>query len=245
MWVATVRARRLVVGLLVVLGVAAVGRYVFRRHPPARATPDPKGEIVALVNRLLDERAQALIRFDDGALAPHYDRSSVYGQWALEHEQRRLRYLRAWAEKRQIDLVSASSGVRVTNVRLGKDEAWVSLLQSTRLGYVYRGDPTLEKHLFGIGTRHAMQLVEQGGRWVIRRDWYTDPLDEDSLVPEVTPADVAASGGFLEPLARAQALGVPPVRRPETTSSRRSACWSRCVPRANRLPPSWPGRGSW
>jgi hypothetical protein len=65
---------------------------------------------------------------------------------------------------------------------------------------VYDGDAGMEKHLFGIGTRHAIQLVRQGSGWVVRRDWYTDPLDEDTLIPEVTPADVSASGGMLAAL---------------------------------------------
>ncbi|HHV62416.1 MAG TPA: amidase domain-containing protein [Firmicutes bacterium] len=34
-----------------------------------------------------------------------------------------------------------------------------------------------------------MEFINKNGTWLIRRDWYTDPLDEDTLVPEVTPAD--------------------------------------------------------
>lgn len=223
---------RRVVILVAVLTAAAGLAWWWRSGGPARATPEPNagGEAarhgspgpgtgpgdgpdgdtpVAALQRILDERAQALLDLDDGPLARHYDLDSRYGRWALEHEQRRLRYLRAWTDKRAIRLVSARSGMRVGSMKVGGDEAWLSVVQSTRLGYVYRDDPSLDKHLFGIGTRHAIQLVRRGGRWVIRRDWYTDPLDEDELVPEVTPADVAASGGILEPLARLQATKAP------------------------------------
>ncbi|MEW6045374.1 MAG: amidase domain-containing protein [Bacillota bacterium] len=199
--------RRLLLVLAVAVGAAVAIRLAWHLQRPARATPDPRAEAQQVLQRLLDERAKSLLEFDDGPLASHYDLSSRLGKWAYEHEQRRLRYLRAWTEKRRINLVSARSEVRVTRLQVSKDEIWASLIQSARLGYIYRDDPTLEKHLFGIGTRHAIQLVRKDGRWVIRRDWYTDPLDEDELVPEVTPADVTASGGILEPFARLAASG--------------------------------------
>ncbi|HEY8498434.1 MAG TPA: amidase domain-containing protein [Limnochordales bacterium] len=230
-----VKGRRILLVVAAVAAAAAMTWWGWRelRSGRARATPGPPpraeaarqaappappagraGDPEEALRRILDERAQALVAFDDSRLARHYDLSSRTGQWALEHEQRRLRYLRAWSEKRQLRVVSARSDVRITNRKVSGDEAWLSLVQSVRLGYVYRGDPSLDKHLFGIGTRHAVQLVKKDGTWVIRRDWYTDPLDEDTLVPEVTPADVAASGGILAPLARLQATGAPPCSPP-------------------------------
>ncbi|WP_324668967.1 amidase domain-containing protein [Geochorda subterranea] len=228
MWV-TVQARRMVLAVAVLAVTAGIVWWGVRamRSGQDRAAPEalpeaqaertspPDGaaaradDPVAALRRILDARAQALVAFDEAPLREHYDLESDPGQWALEHEQRRLRYLRAWTDRRRLQMVSARSDVRVTNQRVSGDEAWLSVVQSTRLGYVYRDDPSLTKHLFGIGTRHAIQMVREDGRWVIRRDWYTDPLDEDTLVPEVTPADVAASGGILEPLARLQALGAP------------------------------------
>ncbi|HEY8426421.1 MAG TPA: amidase domain-containing protein [Limnochordales bacterium] len=176
--------------------------------PPSGATAREDDPVAAL-RRILDERARALIAFDEASLREHYDLDSDSGQRAFQHEQRRLRYLRAWADRRRLRMVSARSDVRVANRRVSGDEAWLSVVQSTRLGYVYRDAPSSAEHLFGIGTRHAIQMVRKDGRWVLRRDWYTDPLDEDTLVPDVRPADVAASGGILEPLARLQALGAP------------------------------------
>lgn len=198
---------------LIALAVAAAGAvlgaaWVRSQHRQAEARGGPDGEVRAAVERILAERAQALIRFDDGSLAEHYDLASTYGKWSLEHEKRRLRYLRAWSQKRGVRLVSAGVNFRIPTIRVSRDEAWVSLIQSARLGYVYEDDPTLEKHLFGIGTRHTMQLVKVGSGWVLRRDWYTDPLDEDALIPEVRPADVSASGGLLSGLARMQQEGV-------------------------------------
>lgn len=179
----------------------------WRSQAPTRSAPEPDGEVAEAIDRILDERAQALIRLDDELLATHYDTGSSHGRRSLEHEQRRLRYLRAWAEKRRIRLVSASSGMRILSVRQTREgEAWVSLRQSARLGYVYDADSAGREHQFGIGTRHVMQLARVAGKWVLQRDLYTDPLDEDTLIPEVTPADVAASAGLLAPLAQAQAL---------------------------------------
>ena len=182
-------------------GQAAPGPDAVSGREPRVDTPE------GALKRILDERAQALLDFDDGKLAGHYDLGSRFGRLALEHEQRRLRYLRAWTDKRGLRLVNARSDVRVRGMKASGGEAWLNIVQSTRLEYEYRDRLSLGQHVFGIGTRHVVQLVRRGGRWIIRRDWYTDPLDEDTLVPEVTPADVAASGGLLEPLARLQVAG--------------------------------------
>lgn len=205
MMFAAFRLRPALLALAVAVVGAALGAlWVWLQNRQADARGDPSGEVQAAVERILAERAQALIRFDDQSLAEHYDLDSTYGKWSLEHEKRRLRYLQAWSAKRGVRLVSAAVSFRIPRMRVSDNEAWVSLVQSARLGYVYEDDPTLEKHLFGIGTRHTMQLVRAGSGWILRRDWYTDPLDEDALVPEVLPADLAASGGLLSGLARIQ-----------------------------------------
>ena len=207
---ATVRLRSLLVALAVAAAGAALGAaLVGRWQRGAGATPKPHDDVLGALERVLGERADALVTFDDQMLERHYDLNSVHGRWALEHERRRIRYLQTWAEKRRVRLVSASVKFRVAKMQVRENEAWLSLVQSARLGYVYEGDPTLEKHLFGIGTRHAVQLVRQSQRWVVRRDWYTDPLDEDTLIPEVTPADVSASGGLLAAVMEWQRAGRP------------------------------------
>ena len=207
---ACVRLRSLLVALAVaaaggLVGAALTGRW----QRGAGAMPKAHDDVLGTLERVLGERADALVTFDDQVLERHYDLNSVHGRWALEHERRRIRYLQAWAEKRGVRLVSASVKFKVSRMQVRESEAWLSLVQSARLGYVYEGDPDQEKHLFGIGTRHAVQLVRQGGRWLVRRDWYTDPLDEDTLIPEVTPADVSASGGLLASAMQWQRGGRP------------------------------------
>ena len=210
MWWVTVPLHRWWVGIgVAAVAAAAVLALVVAGRWPRRAgaTTEPRQDVAFALERILAERADALVNTDDGPLARHYDLESVHGRWALEHERRRIRYVQAWADKRGVRLVSASVRVRVAGVRATAREAWLSVVQTARLGYVYRGDPEVQKHLFGIGTRHAIQLVRKGSGWVVRRDWYTDPLDEDTLIPEVTPADVSASGGMLASLRAWQLSG--------------------------------------
>ena len=208
---ACVKARAVLLGLVVAAVAAALGALAAGRwHRGAGATAKPDDDVLGVLEQLLAERADALVSLHDAPLQRHYDLDSRHGRWALEHEQRRIRYLQAWTRSRGLRLVSAAVKFRVARVKEDRGgEAWVSLVQSARLGYVYDGDASRETHLFGIGTRHAIHLVRQQGRWLVRRDWYTDPLDEDTLVPEVTPADVTASEGLVAPLLAWQRQGRP------------------------------------
>lgn len=41
---------------------------------------------------------------------------------------------------------------------------------------------------FGVGTRHIIDLTLKDGKWLIKMEWYTDPLGDDTEVPDVSPA---------------------------------------------------------
>lgn len=145
-------------------------------------------DIVPALEAIYRQRAQAVLKGDCQAVRPLFATDSVYGKWALEHQERRIKYLQAWSQKRGIKLTRYDVMLHVRNIEVKGETAWVFLLQTACLGYIYNDEPSTKEKKFGIGTRHLVELVHRGGKWLVRRDWYTDPLEEDTLIPDVTPA---------------------------------------------------------
>ncbi|MDI7247048.1 MAG: amidase domain-containing protein [Bacillota bacterium] len=148
-------------------------------------------ELITRLNMIFSDRAQSVIQGDAEALASHYDLESRYGRWAFDREQRRIRYVEAWSRARAVRFVGTTVEISVDSAEVKGDAAWLRLRQSAEYAYIYDADPTAPPDRFGIGTRHFTELVRRDGAWVIRRDWYTDPLDEDSVVGNVRPAIVS------------------------------------------------------
>lgn len=205
MIVAVMGAGVIVLSLVLLVFHTIRSRYLPRELPPAELLEifwngpqqlneecDSTAPLIDVINLQLEtmfnRRADAILTGDPDPLAPLYDTNSKYGRWALDHEQRRVKYIKAWAEKRGIKITRAMSCLRAQRVEIKDNTAWISLTQNAYLDYVYADDCSECVNRFGIGTRHLVELAYKQGNWLIRRDWYTDPLDEDTLVPEVNPA---------------------------------------------------------
>ncbi|MGQ9531396.1 MAG: amidase domain-containing protein [Desulfotomaculales bacterium] len=157
---------------------------------PVSTTPVPE-ELNVRVQDIFAKRARALLTgADPGPVLEDYDTGSKLGRWALSHEQNKLNFVQLWAQKRGVRFVEAEPALRIPWSRVRGDTAEFLVHQTLRLGYVYPGDTRVNN--FGIGTRHALKLVRKDGRWLVRQDFYTDGLGDDTLVPHPVPADGAA-----------------------------------------------------
>lgn len=163
-------------------------------------------ELITRLHMIFSDRAESVIHSDAEALTTHYDLESRYGRWALDREKRRIKYVEAWSKARGVRFVGTAVEIRVDSAEVKGDAAWLRLRQSADFAYVYEVDPMAPPDHFGIGTRHFVELVRRGGAWVIRRDWYTDPLDEDSVVGNVRPA-LTPDGVFPATMVRREEQG--------------------------------------
>lgn len=191
-----IRLKRFV--LFVILLTLVMAFVVSRelRSQPGRDGEDGTAnrEAREAIEKELDQafRARAKALLEGGAadtLDRFYDLSAVHGRWALEREKRKVNYVNTWAAKRGVRFIGSDFKYRIHNFQPKGDTVWLSLSHTLRLDYVYPDAPE-SVNSFGIGTRHAIQVVRKGDRWLIRREWYSDPLGEDAVVPEVRPADL-------------------------------------------------------
>jgi len=187
------RTRAFIAALLVVAAVAGAGlarlgsgawpgQAVPPRTPAARA-------VVSALEDIFDARAAALVRGDLSLIERYYETGgAASARKALQHEARKLRYVQAWASKRGVAITAADAHLQVKSVALGRDTANAVVWQSLNVRYRPSSRPAVADNVFGIRTRHSVTLVRKAGAWLVRSDEYTDPLGEDTLVPEVAPA---------------------------------------------------------
>jgi len=147
-------------------------------------------EIQPRLNEIYGYRAGLVITGADvSGLADLYLPGSRTAQWALDHERNRARYMQLWATNRGVRIVESQPEVKISWFRPRGETVQLGVVVSLRLGYSYPDEEAagVVNH-FGVGTRHWLELVKKDGTWLIRREWYTDPLGDDTLVYRPTPA---------------------------------------------------------
>lgn len=181
----------LLVGILATIAAYLGVRFVPGVWPGQARAPRRSGAraVISALDEVFLARARALAKGDVSLLESVYETGGpASARRALEHEMRKVRYVRAWASKRGVIIAGADAHLEVKSVALGANTANAVVWQSLDVAYSSRGSAAASRHAFGIRTRHNVTLVRKNGKWVIRSDEYTDPLGEDTLAPEVAAA---------------------------------------------------------
>lgn len=130
--------------------------------------------------RIYNLRSDCLVSGETAALNELFDTSQKYGIYSLDHEVRRVKYLKDWSAQRRIKFNNIESYVRIKKVLSQGKIIKVLLEESYRFDYVYEDDPDNILNSFGVGIRHTAKLTNKEDKWVIYQDWYTDCF-EDAL----------------------------------------------------------------
>ena len=101
---------------------------------------------------------------------------------ALGEALERRAFLTAWSAARGIELASVAVSLRTPHIAFpARDRVRIFAVVSE--AYTYRYLPGGGEGAFGLGVRHEYVLAREGGRWYIRSDYFTDPLDQDTRIP--------------------------------------------------------------
>lgn len=162
--------------------------------PVASAETAPKQEgghdevdLTPRLQEIYERRSQWLLT--DGVAPPidiDYQTESKTARWALHHEYGKFRYMKEWAKNRGVQFTEAKPSIKVKSLRRTSTRARYYVTQTLQLGYVYPNEQTVNR--FGVGTRHIIELRREGTQWLIATEWYTDPLGDDTEIPDVMPA---------------------------------------------------------
>lgn len=184
-----IHRKSLVFILFLFLGIAA-GLWMRKlegtsKEAVAGASPGEEGAFKREIEEIFRFRLQALLSGDTSNLQNYYDVSQITGQWALNHEIGRTKYLQEWLGKRGLEIVESKLDLRIVEASPRKELGSASIAQHLILTYRPRGSGQGKEGQMGFRTLHWVELIFKDGRWLIQKDWYWDPLEADDLEPEI------------------------------------------------------------
>lgn len=174
----------LLVGMSLIIGLTPLKGYAV----PLEMDSD-KEEITHFLSQLYKDRNDFLVNHRPETIVKYYIKSENASRYAYQMELRRAKYLYSWAEKRGLRLVSAEPFIRIGRLKKDGDLATVTLVQSAKVSYEYKASHLhLPQQSFGVGTRHALTIKKENNGWVVKKEWYLDPLEENPDLISNTPA---------------------------------------------------------
>lgn len=144
-------------------------------------------EVINFVNNIFKVKSKAALSKDLDSIQTLYATDSKFGQWAYEYEEKKIKYINNWAEKQGVKFIDIIPKVVIKKSKINEDKCTFSVLCNAEYKYIYPDQPE-QVNSSKIGTYHSLQLTKRNGRWVITKEWYTDPF-ADSLSLESIKAD--------------------------------------------------------
>lgn len=144
------------------------------------AESELKEDFEILLEDLFAKRNLTILSADYDNLKEFYDLNIKVSLWAYEYEVKKTDYLINWSEKQAVKFNNISSIIKIRKVREREPDLFgVTCNVATEYNYSYVDSPHINNS-FRIGTNHYINLKKVGDKYIITKEWYTDPF-ADSL----------------------------------------------------------------
>ena len=132
------------------------------------------------LKNLFDYRNKALMEHNEEILKGIYDTDIKFGLWAYEHEIKKMQYLKNWSDKQGVVFDNIDANVKINKIREREQNLYgIICTVCTNYKYHYENEPGVQNE-FQIGTQHYLHVREYGDKYIITKEWYSDPF-ADSL----------------------------------------------------------------
>lgn len=190
-----VRARRIAVILPLIAAIVVFfaftsannDYYSFIWDESIPVNSDITEEFTGYLQEVIRLRDKAMLENDIEAIKPLYNVKVRLGVYAFEHEQKKIKYLHDWAEKQGVKFSDINTYLKVRWAKKQGSKVTVNFSAITEYTYEYANMPETSNK-FRIATYHILDFSDISGKWLITREWYTDPF-ADSLNAETLKAD--------------------------------------------------------
>ena len=174
-----------------ILATHSMGEYVIHNEvtkssedeipQQAKSSEDElKASFEPILTEIIKNRNQCIQALDDESLKTSYNMDIKVSRWAYESEAQKIKYFKNWCEKQAVQFDKIESTVKVRKVKeKEKDLYGILCFNATAFTYSYLDSPDVP-NTFYLGTSHYINLKKDGDRYVITKEWYTDPF-ADSL----------------------------------------------------------------
>ena len=144
------------------------------------SSEEVKKEFKDLIENLFAQRNAAIVSNDTELLKEFYNLNIKVSLWAYESEAKKTQYLINWSEKQAVKFKDIKSIVRIRKVAEKEPDLYGVICDvATDFNYYYTDSPDIINH-FRLGTNHYLNLKKIDDKYIITKEWYTDPF-ADSL----------------------------------------------------------------
>ena len=141
-----------------------------------------------ILTEIIQNRNQCIEDLNAECLKSAYNMDIKVSRWAYESEAQKIMYLKNWCEKQAVTFDKIESTLKIRKVK-EKEPGLYGILcfNSTAFTYCYIDEPDVP-NTFYLGTSHYINLRKDGDRYIITKEWYTDPF-ADSLNLDTLKSD--------------------------------------------------------
>lgn len=148
-----------------------------------------KEEVATAIEQIYEHRNKALINGDMEFIESIYEKNTLYGTWAYEHEVKKAKYIKNWSDKQGVKFIEINPKVIIKTIAGKGYKFSVYLLCSTEYKYCYENQPDII-NTSRIGTSHIIQLVNKNDNWKIIKEWYKDPFADSLNMDDLKAGDI-------------------------------------------------------
>lgn len=141
------------------------------------------------LQEIFNTRNQALLEENIDILSDLYNKEVRNGLWAYEHELKKMECLKKWSNRQSVQFKKINSEVILRNAKEKEDGYSVNLLVSTEYQYIYQDDTEINNS-FRIGTYHSLDLMKNKDKYIVTREWYTDPFADSLHLDEMESKEI-------------------------------------------------------
>lgn len=161
----------------------------FEKELSSKNEESLKAEFKLILEQIISNRNDCILNKDVETLKSLYDLDVKTSVYAYEHEAIKIKYLEEWAAKQGITFEAIVSNIQPRKVRdRGNNLFGMTTNVCTTFTYSYINDPEV-KTTFKLGTSHYLHLKKSEDKYIIVKEWYTDPFS-DSLELKKQPENI-------------------------------------------------------
>lgn len=133
-----------------------------------------------ILNKLFKNRNISILNNDLEELKNFYNLNKKLSLFAYESESKKIKYLNNWSQKQGVVFNDINSKILIKKIKEREPGLYGIICSvSTEFTYYYLNDQ-FNNNKFNLGTYHYLNIKEDRDRYIIEKEWYTDPFS-DSL----------------------------------------------------------------
>lgn len=132
-----------------------------------------ENSVLDYINRLYSIRNDSIFTGNVTDLYKYYDIKTNFGAYSLEHEFKRIAFLRDFARDKDATFISFTSIPTITSLKEKDNLINLTFKEDFSFDYYYNKDPKTIKN-FNVTLVHTLELEKTDNSYLVTKDYYID-----------------------------------------------------------------------